>query len=325
MAQRLWIRLAAPLVLALCGCVRSDGPLALHSFDPDDGPPDPAFWQRAAEVKAGEKARHASVWLLPFWSSDREVQLGADGNDVRSRGWSVFNLGLGLTPLLPLYFSIRDHRWDREGDGAHCSLTWTPLWATGSSEGDCGAMLDASGVPLFYGRLHIVAPDVGLTTDVWHYLWSIGPLMADSKLDRPGLTATSRVFVPLELIGFGTLLWTSRTTESAAGRMLQHGPIGGWLGYVESDGERVGNLIDDEVERVLHPDAEAPPPMPPVPGPYRPHLRLMLGGILWSGFYDTDESGAEVTGRHGPLWTMFGYGTKDGRSRVLVFWIPIPT
>lgn len=305
------------LLCASLGCARTEGNPALLAIDPQSAPP-PEFW---GSMKAGDgrTARSSSNWMLPLWAKDRQVALAEDGKAVTTRAWSAFNLGLGFTPLLPFYFAADEARFAQSGGVAHSSIAWTPLYATGSSEGT--ATIAASGVPLFYGRLQVARDD--LNVDLHQVLWSIGPLWAHSSLNRSDARVVASQFTPLELLGFGRWLWLSETIEGSDGREVAHGPLCGGLGYLKSEGRRQPNPIDDELGAMLR-EARATTTAaePPENGPIS-NSELWLGGILWCSLTDTSGSGQEVAGRHGPLWTMFGYGRKDGRNRILLFWIPI--
>lgn len=321
------IALAAATVLSTVGCTVSDGESLLVTFEPQDTALESSFWSQVDGL-TDPTARRTAAWLLPFVLDHQQVELeGDDQERLRYVSLNGFNPGLTLLPTLPFWVTVDYGRWSRQGAVERRSFTWTPFWAWSDEIGESPVTLQASGFPLLYGHVLADAKEDGIYIDLHHFVLSLGPLYTSLRMGPQGKTSAGWLFYPLYAAGLGGLLWSSYSVAGAGGSETAHGPLNGYLGYMESVGRSAdlfrGLLNQSEVEDFLaKQDTEE---TESASNPLTPSSRLILGGILWSDSAETDKSGTEMFGRHGPLWGMFGYGKSNGKDTILLLWIPIKT
>lgn len=322
------------LLFAAVGCSSTKGDELLTSFEPPaDGQSVPAdFWTKAAAVE-NTTAGGGSVWLVPFWLGVDSTELNDAKDGVRKIDVALFNPGLTVLPLLPFYVDVDYGGWSKNGKSESAGFTWTPFWAWGHTSEGSSVQLSATGVPILWGGVKIHSQEDDIDLRIRHYLWSLGPLFVG--LDK-GL-GNSRVkgyqFYPVYLAGLGGLIWSSMDLNSDFGTVTAHGLLGGNLGYYKSTGFAPNKALEnqnmlemvkegEDIGKILEKGKKSELMKKTDENGLVPGTELWLGGILWSAFTDHDAAGAEVNGRHGPLWTMFGYGKEKGESTVILFWYP---
>ena len=318
--------LFAAALLAGAGCSATDGEAMLVTFEPSDAPLADSFWAET-EAVTDETARRTSVWLLPFYLDHNQVELEEGRDRVRYISISGLNPGLTLLPTLPFWVDVDYGRWTQNGDVERRGFTWTPLWMWDSAQGESEVKLDAVGFPLLWGNVEVDAAEDGIYLNLHHFILSLGPLWTDLKMGRDGRDNEGWIFHPVYAAGLGGLLWSSYSFEGAGGSETAHGPLNGWLGYSHSVGrssdifEGLIGVQQDEVEGFL--SKRDDPEEDTASNPLIPSKTLVLGGILWSDFTESDSRGEVLNSRKGPLWGMFGYGKKNGDPTINLLWIPI--
>lgn len=326
------IRAASALLLGVVvsttGCTISDGEALLVTFEPTDEPLSANFWA-GAEKTTDATAHRTTTWLVPFVLNSSQVELEGDKDQVRYVNINGLNPGLTLLPMLPFYVTVDYGRWYQSGAVERRGFTWTPLWAWDSSSGDSQVRLEAGGWPLLWGNVLVDGPEDGIFIDIDHFLLTLGPLHMKLNMGRQGQHADGYMFYPAYAAGLGGILWASYSFDSSKGHETAHGPLMGYLGYLDTEGLTSDNLLDlfgfvdqDKVKGLLDKQGDGDDE-PKASNPLIPGKTLVLGGILWSSFTEKDTNGVEMFGSHGPLWGMFGYGKKNGHDTIRLFWIPI--
>jgi hypothetical protein len=273
------------------------------------------------------------AWLLPLWVDIQTAQLSNAADKVRYLDFSAFNLGLLTIPILPLWVGVDQISIDKAGARTHTGFGWTPLWAWSKETSGDDVLMSASGIPLLWGSVKISSRSDSLDLRIRHYLWSLGPTFIAVEKSVGDSIIDGYSFFPLLAGGLGGWLWASTDLRSDFGSVTAHGPLSGNLGYYKSegfapnealdlenaiemadDGEEIGNILakTPKSELMKRTNAEG----------LVESTELWLGGILWAAWKDSDPNGAEVNGRHGPLWSMFGWGKEKGENTVILFWYP---
>lgn len=272
------------------------------------------------------------AWLLPLSIYNKAAEF--EGSHKLTTHKSSYNdLGLPLF-FLPVRYHSKDNLHGREHyDAIHkARVEWNLLYAKSRTSEDWPEnrpTLYAQGVPFFFskGTWRDLGKSSGRRTDVtgWNTLWSIGPAYLkyrSREADRRDPRDEQRITVgmPLAAGGFpGTLVWldadVTHHQEHTRERFTTHGPLFGMLGFFRSAREArwnsVPQMADQDDPRRLG---------------YHEYYKGVIGGLLWfdqGSQYDALPE-TENTG-HGPLWGMFGWGTKNGLPAVRVFWIPVTT
>lgn len=292
------------------------------------------FWDHAKNSK-DPQGTDVSLWLLPMWADVDHREIENDPPRLSRTEYTMFNPGLALVPLLPFYIDAQVEERQQDGSWQGSGLTWTPFWAWSHSTEKAPAELRASGIPLLWGDVEVRSKTQPFEIRVRHYLWTLASMVCSIEVGQDGADLDGYVFFPLYLAGLGGYLWGSIELEGEAGSLSGHGPFGGDLGYyrrvglvknrittqsAEAEAEPIpfqldlGTVVDEseDLDRMTRVDENG----------LVPSVERWLGGILWASWVDSDATGKEVDGRHGPLWTMFGYGTKNGESTVILFWYP---
>lgn len=322
------------VLIVASGCSFDNAEKLGISVEPPPGNEAPAADQ--FEKLAKEESKTASdvgVWLVPLWLDVESAQLPKSGDRIRYIDVSAFNLGLLSLPILPLWVTVDQTSVEKSGARSGTGFGWTPFWAWSEPTAGNDVELHGSGIPLLWGSVKIASHTDTVDIRIRHYLWSLGPAFLGLKKGVGDSVVDGYAFYPLLAGGLGGWLWTSSDFQSEFGSATSHGPLNGYLGYyrlegfspeegidleasleMDLDAEGFGELLesDEKSELMKRTNAEGL-----VEG-----VELWLGGIVWSAFTDTDTQGAEVNGRHGPLWTMFGYGKEKGESTIILFWYP---
>lgn len=330
------VRALASMVLfaSVFGCSFSDNDP--HPIDPvapgpgEELPPD-AFSK--LENSEHESVAEGSIWLLPLWIDTQTAELTASSDRIRYLDFQAGNLGLLTIPVLPFYVDVDQASFDRSGARSSSGFTWTPFYAWSKETQGSDVVLRASGIPLLWGSVGIASHSDTLDVRIRHFLWSLGPTYLGLKKGIGDSVIDGYAFFPLLAGGFGGWLWASTDLESDFGTVTAHGFLNGNFGYYASegfspsdaleiedaigladDGKELGDLLEstEKTAAMKRTNAEG----------LVERTELWLGGLLWAAWTDSDPNGAEVHGRHGPLWSMFGYGTKQNESTIILFWYP---
>lgn len=324
--------LAGSLLIAGCSFdAAQERGIAVEPPPGNEPPPAEQFEKLAAEDT--KSASDVRIWLVPLWADVESAQLTKSGDRIRYLDFSAFNLGLATLPLLPLWVTVDQASVDKSGARAGTGFGWTPFWAWSEPTVGNDVRLEASGVPLLWGSVKIASHSDTLDVRIRHYLWSLGPVFLGIKKGVGDSVVEGYAFHPLLAGGLGGWLWSSGEFDSDFGELDAHGPLNGYLGYyrlvgfspdeaidldstigLPGDEKGLGTILEsaEKSELMKRTNAEG----------LIESVELWLGGILWSAWSDTDTQGQEVNGRHGPLWTMFGYGKEQGESTVILFWYP---
>ncbi len=289
-------------------------------------------WENADSFDAENPPRKEwrFTWLLPLNIYQKLAEFESSHKlAVRKNTYN----GLGFPLLfLPLRYSSQESLYGHEDVyPIHRARTeWNLLYAKSRVSEDWPEgrpSLYAQGYPLFFskGTLRDLGTYSGRRSDVtgWQTLWSIGPAYLKYKsreADRsePRNEQRATVGMPLALGGFlGTILWLDTDAvdhkEYTRERLQVHGPLFGMLGFFRTDTQSRWNQVpemsgEDDPRRLG----------------YREYSQGLLAGLLWYdhgteyvALPETENSG------HGPIWSMFGWGRKNGEQTIRVFWIPI--
>jgi hypothetical protein len=321
-------------IAAALGCSTSGGSEVLREFEapqPGERVPD-SFWAEA-ETATDKPGVRSVFWPVPFVVDADVHELEGERDRVRSIGIGVFNLGLVLLPTLPFYVGVEYGRFWKDGREEHSKFRWTPFWAWSENSPGSVVKLEASGVPLLWGDIEIDSPEDELELDIRHYLWSLGPVHLHLNKAVGDKHVVGTTVMPFYLAGLGYLVWTSNILDSEFGSVDAHGLLGGYLGYYRSEGLSPQSVLGERRATELLEPIDATDVLDEIEPDQVlsrfdangnvPSTELWLGGILWSSFADTAPDGQEYDGRHGPLWTMFGYGTDEGEDAIILFWFKI--
>lgn len=331
-----WIHALASMVLfaSVSGCSFSDNdPHPIDPVAPGPGEELPADAFTKLEGSEQTSVAEGSVWLVPFWVDTQVAELTASSDRIRYLDIKAGNLGLLTIPILPFYVEVDQASFDRSGVRSSSGFAWTPFYAWSKDTQGSDIVLRASGIPLLWGSVDIVSHSDTLDVRIRHFLWSLGPTYFGLKKGIGDSVIEGYEFLPLLAGGFGSWLWSSTDLRSDFGTVTAHGFLNGSVGYYASegfspsdaleiedaismadDGKDIGGLFDSaaKTEAMKRTNAEG----------LVERTKLLLGGILWAAWTDSDPNGAEVNGRHGPLWSMFGYGTKQNEPTIILFWYP---
>jgi hypothetical protein len=291
---------ALGLVLLLCsaGCAfdKSSTQFSAHQ-PPRIGEPLPAHYWDEVGPAAGKSGYSGSAWLLPFWVSGEFSTIAADAESTTSTNFAVVNPGFVALPWLPLWVSAQTQLDRKDGVRATSRMTWTPL---STSTEDAGWPADepalrASGFPLLYSRICYGIAAGADQFDAHAILWSLGPAWGRVDLKDNDRFMNGWFFIPLSVAGLGAMVWSSGEIDTQDEELTVHGPLQGYLGYRSS----IDHIAGDST-------------------------RLLVAGALWFDSADAVDSDEALDTRHGPLWSMFGWGRSDGEPAIYVLWIPVP-
>ncbi|MCC5877200.1 MAG: hypothetical protein JJU11_13345 [Candidatus Sumerlaeia bacterium] len=225
--------------------------------------------------------------------------------------WDGFLGSIGIS--LPLAVNYNDYHYlpGESEPVAHRSAFYTPFLSGSSSEGDfdLGVDIKASGIPLLWSRVRMAEtfPDGSQAiAQKTGFLWSLGPMLI--KLEANEGNTSGYIATPLLLGGVpGGILWSDyriRDRDRDTHR-FGHGPLFGFLGYSQWK-------------------AHSTPPQEDANPEETRFRRLLLGGALWEQTRRSDFESGEVTSTsHGPIWGMFGWGSREGDFTLRLLWIPI--
>jgi hypothetical protein len=333
-------------LLVLSGCQSS----SRTSFFRENAPPRDGvvlpvdFWEKVEEAKTRTErpdrrlgSTDTRIWLLPFNINTRSVSIGDDGSgmDVVHVTWN--DIGVPVL-LFTLPWRVKFRQYHYEEGSLHPtgfrSLTWSPFVFEDRAIGsvDKRLRIKGSGLPLLYSNLKVDLKDRA-ENDIVKLrgstsLMTLGPsyMTIEQRVPHDKETSgTQSVYMaaPLFLGGWpGLMLWSDyRIAAKPTGdRFTGHGPLFGLLGYFAA--KRGGGYFimspenprteeDSEFQyEVFKRDSES--------------VRLLLMGLLWHDYSRRDfETGQVNSSRHGPLWSAFGWGRKNGRFKVRFLWIPI--
>lgn len=218
---------------------------------------------------------------------------------------------LGISLPLVVNFNSYQYEPDVAEPVGRVSALYTPLWATSSSEGEAetALSLEAKGVPLLFTRVNLREESpggIGGTATMTGFLWTLGPAVL--KLDTDDGSRRGYMAAPLLLGGMpGALLWSDYHLYEEDSHRIGHGPGFGFLGYTqwrttETWEAPAGEEASAAEERFR---------------------RLVIGGALWQDTARSDADGASISTSHGPLWGMFGWGSRGDDFALRALWIPI--
>lgn len=272
-------------------------------------------WAAIDEAPQEQAYRRSSVfWLLPRWIFSKNFIADKAEREAFSSSLAWFDIGLIFLPVSIKATEYHFSAESAEADGRR-GLVWNLLWAYAWNEGNFHTEKEfkASGVPLLWSTVKVGEKEQ-LETSFFTALWTLGPMVAkvngnveanQGKLPIRGYAAT-----PLLLGGWGGVLWSDvHLNVGDRAKIVSHGPLLGLLGFVytHSDFKLERRLQDGTID----PDAEVLD--------RRDTQRMIIGGLLW-------KDGSRVTNgkvdwaHHGPLFAMFGWGRKDDRPTVRLFW-----
>jgi hypothetical protein len=344
MTRFLPLLLCCVLLAGCAGKIRStyfkSNPVPYDGKELPDG-----FWKDlqthdAATIPAGkapppERASDRNFWVLPLQLNLRSVTVSQDRKHVNvdQLVWNDLLSPVILTSL-PLRLKYRGYSY-KEGSNLPTGFrefTWSPFLVEDRMIGDVDKKLriKGGGLPLLGTKIH--ASNEGNAevnyADAFDLralasLWTLGPAYAKIEMqqmidDKP-TTVTAYGAAPLLLAGApGLMLWTDyKVRDGRGGYATAHGPALGSLGYFAAKNmdRAITEIVKDEVT-----GNETTKVIPPDPNV----RRFLLGGLLWHSYVKRDrETQALDKSRHGPLWTMFGWGHKDGRFNVRLFFLRI--
>lgn len=330
--------LAALAMVSLCGCVTLVGTPAFDDVElPRPGSPiSDGVWNAADQAKrtglkdrpswsiweaiatslfgghqnGGEKSewrRERSLyWRLPQVRRHHVFAVLDENQKALSHYLSCVDLGVPLLCHLPLVIAVSDDSYDRGRTRPVRSqrFCWTPLWTYATRNGADGGAFDtrfhAFGLPLLFSKVDVESQHIGLALRFLTSFWSLGPTSIRVEAGTPDTrTETASVFCPAFLGGLlGMMLWTDFHQVNPEAEAWGHGPLSGHAGWYE--------------KRTTSPDRETD------------LLRLVLAGILWLDRSHRNADNEATESRHGPLWSMIGWGRADGRPTVRVLWVPVP-
>lgn len=281
--------------------------------------------------KADEKQPIAEsyrfIWPIPLEVVNRTTVVARTKDKSQNSRliWNDLATPL-LVTFLPLRIDYSRYVYDRahEMPTGKQHLYWNLFWAGSSESGDIGSDLrmHAAGVPLFYGAMRVERIQAKQLLDFHQVLWTLGPAWMRFHGEGPGGAGHGYFVTPLLLGGaLGTAVWTDYHIDAPEAKLEGHGPLAGFLGYWCLKAEKT-RLNPEAAEHVG----------PPSPGEKAPDTmiaegtrtkRLIIGGLLWHDFVDRDTKGVVQDSGHGPLWSAFGWGKKNGKFAVRVLFIPI--
>ncbi|MBI1291791.1 hypothetical protein GC173_11190 [bacterium] len=261
----------------------------------------------------------------------KSKRTGQDELSILSLRWHDLSVP-GLLPSLPFIFNYRMSTYGREKAEPirALSIWWNPFSTGIRSKGyQEGKIARIGGFPLLFTHLHIPAdirgekPEHNNNTRISGFLslHTLGP--ANLRLEtvkphyRDSTYSLVRLTTPLLLGGvLGPTLWSSfdlrdKNPVSPGKRksfeISGHGPLFGMAGYM--GWRKVTETMGDGAKPARF---------------TRVNARILLFGLLWNDYNKRDEkTGKLLKSRHGPLWTMFGWGSEKGWFRVRLFGIPI--
>ena len=314
--------LAAPLLLASCVQRFQSDQLRDVDVSYKGGPLPKQMWEESEKKLAAEKEKKASEptgrlfkgsstsWILPGFFQYRQLLVEPEEATTHRGSWVDL-----LSPMflsLPLCINYQEHYYapnSTESQGSR-SITWSPIWANAVKEGtvDRGREFQASGVPLLWSTFRVRDNHRPLQVSGFTTLWSLGTASIHGKDPKWEGYFTA----PLLLGGLiGSAVWSDACikvhgSEGAAPvRAEWHGPFMGFLGYQSYRGPEDFDPEKGTASSVTR------------------ARKLALGGLIWYDGSRYDEKGALVKSAHGPLWTLFGWGVKDGKKHARVFGISI--
>lgn len=317
------VALTAPLLLASCVSRFQSEPLRNVEISYKGGPLPKQVWEESEKKLAAEKEKKASEpagklykgsstsWILPGVFQYRQLLAQPDEANTHRGQWIDV-----LSPLflsLPLCINYQEHYYAPNSPEPLGSRTvyWTPIWANSIKEGtvDRGREFEASGVPLLWSTFRVRDNNRPWQVSGFTSLWSFGPMSLRGK----GPQLDGYFTAPVLLGGLiGSALWSDsrihmrgKGENAGTGRLEWHGPLMGFLGYQSYRGPEDFDPEEGTTSSVMR------------------SRRLVLGGLAWYDASRSDEKGNVVDATHGPIWSMFGWGTKNGKNITKVFWIPV--
>lgn len=311
--------LAAASLLCLTGCVShyTNHHLEGKTLPYHGEPIDEDTWAAIARAQPQPQPLELRSFLFPLPSIVRYRAFShlrdTGTHTAASLTWYDGFLGaMGIS--LPLIVNFNDYQYEPDvaEPVGHNSALYTPFWVTSSSEGEAnmGLTLDAMGVPLLFTRVRLreEAPGGGAsaTATLTGFLWTLGPTVL--KLETDDDSRRGYLAAPLLLGGLpGAFLWSDYHLHEDESHRIGHGPAFGFLGYTQWRTIRTWQA-DEEV---------------PDPSAEERFRRLVLGGTLWQDTARSDAAGDPISTSHGPLWGMFGWGSRGEDFALRAFWIPI--
>jgi len=311
--------------LALNGCVTNSGKRKLDNQSlPVSGEPIPkALWDDLTQDDSGKPAggttyRRAHDWTIPTVLVRRWFHTGNEGKSLSATRIEYFSL---LSLILPFHGGLKRYDYNAPDSEpiADRWLHWNPFWTSAGGKGDLAIgklEVDSAGIPLLYASTGVdsESSDYAVRLRVRQSLWLFGPGYVRARGPElltfgPGRNPESgfkedffRGYFPVGIRAF--MLWVSYDARLRSGggnngavryHFTGHGPIAGFGGYFfgsKREGEDHSNF------------------------------RHVVLGALWHDVV-TRRSGELKTSRHGPLWSAFGWGHRDGKFNVRLFWLPI--
>lgn len=310
-ARALLLFVAMPLLFAGCTMKHRSQELdGLDLWNRDRTMPREVWNARYATDKDLQDARQLIV-PFPFQLYAKHLHVSTDEAVARRTSWN--DVGVPFVLMLPLRISYQEHLYEagRSSSSATQRFSWNPLWARSSSTGvaNKSTEIDAYGVPLIFSRVKAQRHDEErpLQFRLLTSLWTLGPATARWESGPHG--DRGYMFAPLLLGGIiGTTVWSDfearrfyddGTLQQKSG---YHGPLYGALGYIHEQRPPVRNEAGDEITV---------------------SRCMWLLGTIWSHRAERNEAGETLDSHNGPLWGMLGWGKKDGRNAVRLFWIPV--
>lgn len=311
--------LALPLLLTACVSRFQSQELRSTEIGYRGDPLPQEVWTKSAEKLEAEKARRAespkgrlhkgssTTWLLPGFFQHRQLEVEPTEATVYRGTWADL-----LTPLLislPLRLNYQEHYYtpgQAEPVGSQ-TVYWTPIWANSVKEGTPPTRreYDASGLPLLWSTFRLRDNQRPWQVKGFTTLWSLGTMSMKGRDPKWEGYFTA----PLLLGGLpGAALWSDarvkfreKADDTVTARFEWHGPAMGFLGYQDYRGPEDFDPEEGTTSAVTR------------------SRRLVFGGLLWYDGTRRDEAGKVVKAAHGPLWSAFGWGEKDGRRTVRLF------
>jgi hypothetical protein len=303
------------LLVTACSTTRTAKPLEGREI-PYDGSPIPADLWTAAMVPEKPSQLRTTIWPLPTTFGFRRFWVNPKDGTANSLRVSLGSLWMLILPYRAEITLAQYDGPDAKPTGFR-SLKWNPFFTRARNEGEfqfAGMRFKSNGVPVFYSnsKTDFENGAWAMQARLKQGLWLLGPTqlgLAEGLSARYGgkegrFQNQAKVFAPLYLGGPGSWLWL--TTDVRLGntnlegapnglRFRGNGPVFGLGGYL------FGSNIS---------------------GNRSSNFRHVVLGLLWHDV-NTRVDGKLETSRHGPLWSGFGWGHRDGRFRLRFLWFSI--
>lgn len=308
--------LALAAIVLVSGCTsRAQSDIFSRVNPPSGDMMGPEVWAAIDEAPQEQAYRRSNLfWLLPRYIFSKNFVADKNEREAFSSSLAWFDIGL---LFLPISIKATEYHFSAdspEADGRR-GLVWNPLWAYAWNEGNFRTEKEfkASGVPLLYSSVKVGEKDE-LQTKFLTFLWTLGPMVVkvngNLEANQGELPISGYAATPLLLGGWGGILWSDvHLNVGERAKIVSHGPLLGALGFVytHSDFRLERRLEDGRID----PDSEVIN--------QRDTQRMVIGGFLWK------DGSRRVNGKverahHGPIFAMFGWGRKDDRPTVRLFW-----